>query len=314
MRVSIKSLRYFLVACEQESIARAAELLNVVPSAISVAIDQVEQEFDLKLVQRYPAKGIQPTSTGMKMMLKVRHLVEEYDNLLSEGDELRTALSGSLAIGYYAPIAPAFMPAIVGPLMQQNPDVNIAFTECDNERAQAGLLKGEFDCIVFVAENVRTGIVYETLLEAPPYLLVAADHPLAEHSEVSFQALNELPLVLLDLPFTSEYYRSLMDTHAPLANIVATASTTEMVRSLVGASVGCSILNMQPATSLSYAGDKLRAIPFAEEMQSLRLVIGHTGGKQRRLLEVFTEACRVYFAGELAKQFVVVKSPGHSDC
>jgi DNA-binding transcriptional LysR family regulator len=100
-----------------------------------------------------------------------------------------------------------------------------------------------------------------------------------------------------------------MEAHAPKANIVATASTTEMVRSLVGAGVGCSILNMQPATSMSYAGDELRAIPFAEETQSLRLVIGNTGGKQRRLLEVFTEACRSYFSTGLAKQFVVVSPP-----
>jgi len=307
MRLSIKALRYFLVACEQESIVKAAKLLNVVPSAISVAIDQVEEEFDLKLVQRYPAKGIQPSSTGMKMMQKVRHLIEEYDNLLSEGDELRTALSGSLAVGYYAPIAPAFMPAIVGPIMQQNPDVKLAFTECDNERAQAGLLKGEFDCIVFVSENVRTGIDYETLLEAPPYLLVAANHPLANESEISLKSLNELPLVLLDLPFTSEYYRSLLEEYSLQTNIVATASTTEMVRSLVGAGVGCSILNMLPATSLSYAGDELCAIPFVEDAPSLRLVLGHLGGKQRRLLRVFSEACRGYFATELAKQLVVTK-------
>jgi DNA-binding transcriptional LysR family regulator len=305
MRLSIKSLRYFLVACEQESIAKAAKLLNVVPSAISVAIDQVEEEFDLKLVQRYPAKGIQPTSTGLKMMQKVRHLIEEYDNLLSEGDELRTALSGSLAIGYYAPIAPAFMPAIVEPIMQQNPDVKLAFTECDNERAQAGLLKGEFDCIVFVAENVRTGIDYETLLEAPPYLLVAADHPLAKEAAVSLKALRELPMVLLDLPFTSEYYRSLLEEHSVQANLVATASSTEMVRSLVGAGVGCSILNMLPAASLSYAGDDLCAVPFVEEAQSLRLVLGHLGGKQRRLLSVFSKACQEYFAREQAKQLVV---------
>lgn len=305
MRLSIKALRYFLTACEQESIVRAAKLMNVVPSAISVAIDQVEDEFDLKLVQRYPAKGIQPTSTGLKMVQKIRHLVEEYDNLLAEGDELRTALSGSLAIGYYAPVAPAFMPAIVGPLIEKNPDVRLSFTECDNEHAQAGLLKGEFDCIVFVAENVRTGIEYETLLEAPPYLLVAANHPLAGQLEVSFIALNELPLVLLDLPFTSEYYRSLMDKYAPKANIVATASTAEMVRSLVGAGVGCSILNMLPATSVSYAGDGLRAIPMIEEVQSLRLVLGHLGGKQRRLVDVFKDECRQYFAGESVRHLVV---------
>ena len=81
MRLSIKALRYFMVASEQQSIVRAAELLNVVPSAISGAIDSVEQEFELKLVQRFPAKGIKPTPDGLTLMQKIRRLVEEYDRV-----------------------------------------------------------------------------------------------------------------------------------------------------------------------------------------------------------------------------------------
>ena len=45
------------------------------------------------------------------MMRKIRHVIEEYDNLLLEGAELRTALSGNISVGYYAPVAPAFIPA-----------------------------------------------------------------------------------------------------------------------------------------------------------------------------------------------------------
>lgn len=305
MRPSIQALRYFLVASDRQSIVQAAKLLNVVPSAISVAIDNVEQAFELKLVQRYPAKGIKPTAAGIKLIQKIRHLVEEYDNLLLEGTELRTALSGNLSIGYYAPIAPAFMPAIVGSLVTQNPDVRLTFTECDNERAQAGLLDGSFDCIVFVAEGVRAGIQYKTLIEAPPYLLVAADHPLASKSSVSFDALDGLSLVLLDLPFISKYYRSLIEEQGLTAHIVATASTTEMVRSLVGAGIGCSILNMCPATSLSYAGDKVCAIPIRSEAKPLSLVLGYSGGNRRRLLQVFIDSCQAYFMDDIARQLVV---------
>ena len=172
MRVSIKALQYFLFAAEQGSIAKAAERLNVVPSAVSNAIDLVEEEFELQLVQRYPAKGIRPTAAGIAMMRKIRHLIEEYDNLLLEGAELRTALSGSISIGYYAPVAPAFIPAIAGPLVRSHPNVTLNLVETDNEQAQSGLLDGEFDLILFVAENVRTGIVHHTLIEAPPYVLV----------------------------------------------------------------------------------------------------------------------------------------------
>lgn len=306
MRLSIKALRYFLVASEQQSIVRAAELLNVVPSAISGAIDSVEQEFELKLVQRFPAKGIKPTPDGLTLMQKIRHLVEEYDNLLLEGAELRNALSGSLSVGYYAPIAPAFMPSVVGPLMQENPQVRLKFTECDNDCAQSGLLNGEFDCIVFVADNVRSDIDYETLLNAPPYLLVPDNHPLCAQQTVEFSDLNGLSLVLLDLPFTSEYYRSLLDAQGVDARVVATANTTEMVRSLVGAGIGASILNMCPATSVSYAGDRIRALPIVSESRALRLVLGYQGGRQRRLLQAFTAAFRDYFATEAAQRRFVI--------
>lgn len=305
MRLSLRALHYFLSAADRGSIARAAEALNVAPSAISSAIDMVEAEFGLKLVQRYPAKGIQPTASGITLMRRIRHVIEEYDNLLIEGVELRTALTGRLSIGYYAPIAPAFIPAIVKPLVGDNPDVRLGFEECNNVRAQAGLLDGTFDIILFVAENVRSGIVCTTLLKAPPYLLVPAQHRFAQHRSVDFNDIATTQLVLLDLPFTSEYYRALLDDNRIEPPIVATASTTEMVRSLVGAGVGCSILNMWPATDRTYAGDRVKAIPIHAPLKPLKLVLGHLDGNPRRLVHAFIEACLTHFARPQARELVV---------
>lgn len=305
MRVSIKALNYFLHAAEHRSIAKAATELNVVPSAISNAIDLVEREFELQLVQRYPAKGIRPTATGLAMMRKIRHLVEEYDTLFLEGTELRTALSGSLSIGYYAPVAPAFMPAIVAPLIRDHPDIKVNLVEADNERAQAGLLNGEFDVILFVAKNVHSGITCQPLLEAPPYVLVPHDHALRGRKHVTHADLRGEPLVLLDLPMTSEYYRNQAGDAGQPANIVATASTHEMVRSLVGAGVGCSILNMRPATAVTYAGDEVFTIPLRGDARALKLVLGHVGGKPRRLVQAFIDAARDHFTLAAANDLIV---------
>ncbi len=305
MRISIKSLHYFLAAAERGSIAKAAEALNVVPSAVSSAIELVEAEFGLKLVQRYPAKGIKPTAAGKAMMRKVRHLVEEYDNLMLEGAELRTALSGNVSVGYYAPVAPAFLPAVVGPLVRDHPGVTLSLAEVDNERAQTGLLNGDYDLILFVAENVRAGIEYETLIEAPPYVLAPKDHPLAGREFVELAELREEPVVLLDLPVTNEYYRGLVDIAGAGANVVATASTHEMVRSMVGAGVGCSILNMLPNSSTTYAGDEVFAVPIRSDAQPLKLVLGHLGGKPRRLIQAFVDAAQGYFASNVARDLVV---------
>jgi DNA-binding transcriptional LysR family regulator len=88
-------------------------------------------------------------------------------------------------------------------------------------------------------------------------------------------------------------------------NVTATASTTEMVRAFVGAGVGISVLNMRPKTDLSNAGDKLCAIPIDTTSAPIRLVLGHMGGNQRRLVNTFADAFREYFNSDAALDLIV---------
>lgn len=304
MRISIRALAYFDRAMKHESIARAAEELNVAPSAIGIAIDQVETEFGMKLVHRFPAKGISPTTAGRAMHQKVRKLLEDYDGLMREGSEMRTSLSGSLKIGYYAPVAPAFMPSILRLLTKNNPQVSFSLVECNNDSAQAGLIAGEFDVILFVASNVRRGIEYHHLVDAPPFLLTQPGNAFSGRGEIDLEELADEPLVLLDLPFTSEYLRSLLDNIPAAPRIVATASGTEMIRSMVGAGIGSSILNMQPLNTTTYSDRKVTAIPI-RNAPALRLVLGHAEGGQRRLVNAFVSACVGFFQSDAAARLVV---------
>lgn len=305
MPLTLKSLRYFHTAVELESITRAAERLNVVPSAVSAAIDQVEADFGLTLITRRPSKGIQPTATGKLLLVKVRHLLEEYENLVAEGGDLRTALTGSLKIGYYAPVAPAFLPAITAPLSRGNPSVSLQFDECDNETAQSGLLNGTYDVILFVSEDVKPGISYEALIDAPPYALLPWDHSLAARRTVAPSDLRDEALILLDRPVASEYYRSLFEEAGFTPRIAATGTTHEMLRSLVGAGIGCALLNMRPRADASYAGDPLACVPLAPEVRSLQLVLGYLPGNPRRLVKAFIEECRNYFSTPAAQSLIV---------
>ncbi len=305
MRLSIKAMHYFLTAVDRRSIVHAAQEVNVVPSAISSAIDAVESEFGLKLVQRFPAKGIQPTASGIVIAQKIRRLIEEYDDLIVGGNELRDALSGKLSIGYYAPMAPAFLPTILAPMMKEHSGIKLQCTECNNESAQLGLLDGAFDVILFVSDNAQLGISCETLIDAPPYLLLPHTHSLAKRRSVGFAELGSLDLVLLDLPFTTRYLRSLLDAHDVDPRIVATASSAEMVRNLVGAGVGCSILNMRPLINQTHSGESLVEIPIRPPIESLRLVLGYLDGNPRRLVSAVTQAFLDYFNAPAAQRLIV---------
>lgn len=310
MDTSLKALRYFMAAAESGSLTEASKKMNVVPSAVLAAVNQVEEAFGLQLTIRHRSKGIAPTSTGKIIMARVQHLLDEYEALMSQGAEMRTQLIGTLRVGYYAPVAPAFLPAIARDLLADNPRVDIKFIECDTQSAQAGLLSGDYDVILCVAESMAPGVTYETLIEVPAYLLVAEQHPFASRASVPLSELGKEPMVLLDLPVISDYYSRVFEAADIVPHVACTATTLEMVRSLVGMGVGCSLLHMRPKTRVTYAGENVLEIPLEPTVDPLKIVFGYLPDNPRRVVKHFTESLRELFSKEDASRFLVTPSTG----
>lgn len=305
MDISLKAMRYFMTAVECGSIAGASKQMNVVPSAILTAVNQVEASFGLKLTIRHRSKGIAPTATGKLVMAKLQHLLDEYNTMMSEGVDLRSKLTGSLRIGYYAPIAPAFIPAIASSLLEGNTTVDIKFSECDNHTAQSGLIDGTYDAIICVAYAMHPQITFEPLTEVSAYLLTPDSHRLASKTSVCVEDISDENLILLDLPVVSEYYGQIFETAGFSPKVVSTASSVEMVRSLVGAGLGSSILHMRPVTDVTYAGQRVVAVPFVPPLRSLQISLGYLPNNQRRLVSAFVEAVHSYFKSEHVQKFLV---------
>lgn len=306
MNVSIRAARYFVAAAEAGSITKAADSLNISHSAIAAAVDTLEEEFGVQLMVRQRAKGLVLTPAGRTMVFRAKHLLEEYGQFLHQGAELGSAIAGTLHVGYFAPIAPAFVPKIIAPILKETGDVHFRFTECDNDRAQAGLRDGDFDLAIFMNYAVHPDIRYEKLLEILPYLVVPKNHPLSNRSHVRFADIIGERLVLLDLPTTLDYYRSMLEAEGIQSHLIAGANSVEMVRSLVASGLGCSILNMRPDTSQTYAGSPVACIPIREpQVRGLHIVLGYIGDGPRRLAREFTERCLAFFSSAKAAAYRV---------
>ncbi len=305
MTVSIRSMRYFVTALTHGSISRAATDLNVAASAVAAGIDQVEAQFQLKLVNRRRSRGITPTAGGKVLLRKFANLLEEYEAVLAGGADLKQALKGELRIGYYAPVAPAFLPAILSGFV--GPDAKITFylEECDNDRAQSGLLAGDFDAILFVSDVALPQIEFDVLIEAPAYCLTAADHPLAGKTTVRLKDLARESIIVLNRPIAVDYYRKLFADARQAPRVIAHANAAETVRSFVGAGHGCAVLNMLPVTDISYAGDRLAAVPISDPLPPLSLAVGYGKSNPRRIVSHFVEKCRAYFQGGRGQQHTV---------
>lgn len=305
MAISLKAMEYFTTALRHGSLSGAAAELNIAASAVGSAIDQIEAAFELKLTIRQRSRGIEATASGRMVAQKFERLLEDYAAVLVQGADLKHALSGTLRIGYYAPIAPAFLPPILASFVPKGTDIALHLDECDNDSAQDGLLNGRYDVILFVSEDVRPSVGFDVLVEAPAYCLVPADHAFARQSSVSMAQLSTQPLVVLNRPVAAPYYQGLFDAHTKDITIAAYANSTEMVRSLVSAGHGCAVLNMQPLTQQSYCGASLVSLPISDPLPPLTLSIGYDKARPRRLVQHFVDACRAHFAEAGAQRCLV---------
>ena len=309
MTVSLRAMRYFNTALKHQSISSAAEELSVAASAVSSAIDGIEAQFQLKLVNRFRSKGIAATASGKVLERKFAHLLEEYEAILSEGSELKSALLGELRVGYYAPVAPAFLPDILSAHEWSSDQTRFHFEECDNERAQSGLLAGDFDAILFVSNAAHPLIEFDILVDAPAYCLAAAEHPFSRKTEVTLKDIAKEPVILLNRPAIVDYYRQIFDAAGQKPAILAYANSVEMVRSLVSSGHGCAVLNMLPSTDKSYSGRSLAAVPIKGKLPSLTLSLGYDKTNPRRLVTHFASACRAYFETAGADRHTVTPTP-----
>jgi len=298
MSISLRSMRYFNTALTHGSIAKAADELNIAASAVSTTIDQVESQLQLKLVNRFRSRGIVPTASGKMMERKFARLLEEFDTVIAEATDLKRSLTGELKIGYYAPVAPAFLPSILASLKGPELGTKFLLEECDNTYAQEGFLAGNYDAILFVSDSALPQIEFDVLVQAPAYCLVPEEHPFSVRSSVRLKDLMLEQLVILNRPVAVDYYQQLFTLTKQTPATIAYANSTEMVRSMVGAGLGIAVLNMMPSTEMSYAGDRLKVLPISDSLQPLTLSVGYDKTNPRLIVSRFVECCQTYFQNE----------------
>lgn len=305
MSLSLRAMRYVQAALKHGSITGAAEATHVTPSAIAAALDQAEAVFGMAIVTRARAKGIFPTAAGRDVGRRIDDLLERYDILLKGISDLQSNLSGNLSIGYNAPIGPAFLPILAAQMRQANPGVTFTLTEGDNNSVQTGLMDGQFDVILFVEELPNPQIETQPLIYAPTYCLCPWDHPLAQCETVNIPQVVAEPLILLDRPAARGYYLDLLEQKGEGLRIVATANSTEMVRSLVASKIRISLLNMKPRDLPTYAGQDIRCLPIRGSNSGVTLSLGFAPGPKRKLVQTFVESCVTFFEGPSGARLTV---------
>ncbi|WP_414444511.1 LysR family transcriptional regulator [Burkholderia sp. 22PA0106] len=298
-KFTLRQLRYFVAAVEHGGAAQASRRLFIAQPSIASAIRGLEERFGVQLCIRHHAQGITLTPAGERFhrdavaLLRSVHAFEQ--NALA-GHELA---GGEISVACYEPMAPWLLPRLITGFRARHPGVRFRIGDGEQPELVEALRKGRYD-LAIVYDQALGDDLARTPLRASgrPYVLLAADHPLAACPMLTLAQLCDVPMILLDVEPSRRYFLGLFEA-AGLAPTVAFASPSiEMVRGLVGHGAGFALLVTRPAADLTYDGRRVVARPLAGRLASTTIVAATlAGAPPTPLTQAFIEYCAQALAG-----------------
>lgn len=293
MRYTLRQLQLFVAACDAGSVTLAAEREFISQSAASAAIAQLERSLDVQFLLRHHAHGVQPTPAGRQFLSAARDVLRQATDLDRFASSLMERVAGPLDLGCLVTLAPMLIPRLCQEFQAEHPEVSIRFTEAGQDELLANLRNGALSLAVTYDLGLADGIDFERLAELPPHALLAGEHPLSGRAVVSLAELAAEPFVLLDLPLSRDYFRSLFQAQGVEPNVRHRSPHLDVVRAFVANGYGWSLVNARPLVNQAIDGRAIVSIPLAGDHRPMHLGLAAPAGvRETRAAAAFRGHCR----------------------
>jgi DNA-binding transcriptional LysR family regulator len=293
LRYTLRQLEYLVAVAEEGSISAAADRVNVSPPSISVAIGQIETQLGLALFVRRQAQGLSLTQAGRQIVEQAQHVLAEAERLNSLAARISGQVRGTLHVGCMLTFAQVVLPQLRRGFVVSFPDVVFRQSEEHQSNLIHGLRRGRLDVVLTYDLEIPPDLSFVPLASLPPHALMSPDHPLAGRSQVTAEDLAPYPMVLLDLPLSSDYFMSAFAKVRQRPNIVERSKDMAVVRSLVANGFGYSIANMRPETDFAPDGKRLCFVPLVESIRPTVVGLLLAEGAEAVLtIRAFVDHCR----------------------
>lgn len=160
--MSFFSYQIFDAVAKQQSFLRAAEVMNLTPSAVSHSISSLENKLGFPLFLR-SRTGVKLTNEGELMLMHVRTILNCEEQLQQEAAQINGLEKGTVVLGTFSSVCTNWIPGIVKSFCELYPDIDINIMQGDYEDVLLWTKTGVVD-IGFATLPVK-----EELIETPLY-------------------------------------------------------------------------------------------------------------------------------------------------
>ncbi|ENX09298.1 MAG: LysR family transcriptional regulator [Acinetobacter sp.] len=147
MKLTSEQLELILEIIDRGNFSAAARALNRVPSAVSMAIANLEAELNLKLFER-SKNHLAPTDIALSIEPHARLIVTKLRQLEMHLTELSTGLETRIAIGVAADVNQKLLLPAIAHLLQRYPLLDIEMVSAPQQELKARLHQNEIDLYI----------------------------------------------------------------------------------------------------------------------------------------------------------------------
>lgn len=258
--MQIRTLELFRSVAELRSISRAAGEHEVTQSAVSQAMQQLEESLGTQLLDR-SRRPLALTATGELYYAGVRRLLRGYERLEQEIRSLSGQLAGRLTVGAIYSVGSTYLPAAREAFRGQHPDVQLRLEYGSCEQIAAMVESGEADLGLVSYPQATRRLTAIRWLEEPMRVVCAAAHRFADLPQLDLADLNGCEWVGFERSlFIRRQIDSFLSLHHVNVDVTMEFDNIDTIIRCLQANVSLSILP-EAAVQKELAAGTLRVVP-----------------------------------------------------
>lgn len=279
--MDLHQLRCFVATAEELHFGKAAQRLDMLPTALGRHIRLLEDDLGTRLLSR-TTRSVGLTQDGETLLDEARVLIARADSIAARFREQGRSQTQTLRVGAIDSAAAGLLPLLLHDFRKTHPEIGIHLCEEKTIKLLPKLLSGRID-VAFIRprQNMDPRLAYRHLFHETAIVALPRRHRLARRERLQVADLANEPLIVPDRrsrPHSHDLTIKLFAEAGLHANVAQVADEKQTIVNLVAAGMGIAIVphwtSRMAAKGVKYLPLKTRG---TAEMNKLPLAVAWVG-------------------------------------
>jgi len=192
--MTLHQLKVFATVAKLRNFTQAAENLHVSQPSVTLVIQGLGRELEIKLFERLGNK-VRLTTAGERLLHHAEEILTKVDGIKEEIDEIRGLKKGKLSVGGSALAAACFLPGAVQNFKKEHPGVEVILRVDRSRNLERKLLEGELDVAILGRAPCSVLLLGEAYREEELVVIAPPQHPLSKRRSVPLELVAKEPFI-----------------------------------------------------------------------------------------------------------------------